>query len=237
LGSYPTANFKVKSQDSDDMHNLKTSAAENHQEESASNGIIEETDHPASSIDMAEQQTSSSVSANKTDGRMLDDVKETDIAIEKSVSTISDKPSRCVAEWVDVDSAPFVCSALNPVVQNNWQNKIRYTFDVSNCGEIFDILVLEKRIRILADRVISSSKELEKCAYCKRHDSFSHSTCDCNVFHQQLQLAIDEGRLKFRDHLDTEGHTSPTQILPKGVINLEGKQNPCSAITGRDNQR
>jgi hypothetical protein len=29
---------------------------------------------------------------------MFDDVKETDIAIEKSASTISDKPSRCVAE-------------------------------------------------------------------------------------------------------------------------------------------
>jgi hypothetical protein len=122
LGPYPTINSKVKSQDLDDMHNLKTSAAENHQEESGSNGIIEETNHPASSIDI--QQASSSVSANKIDGRMFDDVKETDIAIEKSVSTISDKPSRCLAEWVDTDSAPLVCSALNPVVQNNRQNKI-----------------------------------------------------------------------------------------------------------------
>jgi hypothetical protein len=55
---------------------------------------------------------------------MFDDVKETDFAIEKSVSTISDKPSRCLAEWVDTDSAPLVCSALNPVVQNKRQNKI-----------------------------------------------------------------------------------------------------------------
>jgi hypothetical protein len=184
---YPTANSKFKLQDSDDMHNSKTSAAKNHQEDLASNGIIEETSHPASIIDMAEQQASSSVSANKIDGRMFDDVKEIDIAIEKSISTISDKPSRFV------DSAPFVCSALNLVVQNNWQNKIRYTFDVSNCDEIFDILVLEKRIRIPTDHVMSSSKELGKCAYCKWHDSFSHSTCDCNVFHRQLQSAIDEG--------------------------------------------
>jgi hypothetical protein len=117
LGSYPTTNSKVKSQDSNDMHNSKTSAVQNHQEESASNGIIEETNHPTSSIDMAEQQASPSVSANKIDGRMFDDVRETDIAIEESVSTISDKPIRCVAEWVDVDSAPSVCSALNPVVQ------------------------------------------------------------------------------------------------------------------------
>jgi hypothetical protein len=39
-----------------------------------------------------------------------------------------------------------------------------------------------------------------------------------------LQSAIDEGWLKFRDHLNTEGHTSYSQILPKGVINLGGKK-------------
>jgi hypothetical protein len=96
--------------------------------------------------------------------------------------TISDKPSRCVVEWVDANSPPFICSTLNLVVQNNRQNKIRYTFDNSNCDGIFDILVLEKRIRISADRGISSSKELEKCTYYKWHDSFSHNTCDYNVF-------------------------------------------------------
>jgi hypothetical protein len=83
---------------------------------------------------------------------------------------------------------------------------------------------LEKRIRIPADRVIPSSKGLGKCAYCKWHDSFSHSTCDCNVFRRQLQSAIDEGRLKFRDHLNTRGHASHSQILPKSVINFEGKK-------------
>jgi hypothetical protein len=54
LGSYPTTNFKVKSQDSDDMHNSKTSATDDHREDSASNEIKEETSYPTSSIDMAE---------------------------------------------------------------------------------------------------------------------------------------------------------------------------------------
>jgi hypothetical protein len=94
LGPYPTANSKVKSQDSDDMHNSKTSAAEDHQEDSASNGIVEETSHPASNIDMGEQQASSSISANKIGGHIFNDVKEVDIAIKKSILTISDKPSR-----------------------------------------------------------------------------------------------------------------------------------------------
>jgi hypothetical protein len=39
-----------------------------------------------------------------------------------------------------------------------------------------------------------------------------------------LQSAIDEGWLKFRDDLNTGGHASHSQILPKGVINLEGKK-------------
>jgi hypothetical protein len=117
LGPYPTTNSKVKSQDSNDMHNSKTSATEDHQEDSASNGIVEETRHPASNIDMAKQQASSSVSANKIGGHKFNDVKETDIAIKKIILTISNKPTRCVAEWVDADSAPFFCSALNPVVQ------------------------------------------------------------------------------------------------------------------------
>jgi hypothetical protein len=71
LGPYPTLDSMVKSQESDDMHNLKTSAAEDHQEDSASNGIIEEISHPASNIDMAEQQASSSVSANRIGGTCL----------------------------------------------------------------------------------------------------------------------------------------------------------------------
>jgi hypothetical protein len=37
------------------MHNSKTSAIEDHQVDSASNGIIEETSYPISNIDMAEQ--------------------------------------------------------------------------------------------------------------------------------------------------------------------------------------
>jgi hypothetical protein len=184
LGPYPTKNSMIKSQDSDDMHNSKTSVVDDHQKDSASNGINEEISHPASIIDMAEQQANSLVSANKIDGHVFDDVKETDIAIEKSIFTISVKLSRYVAEWIDVDLASFICSALNSVVQNNWQKKIRYTFDIFYCDEIFDSLVLEKRIRILADRIISSSKKLGKYPYCKCHDSFSHNTCDYNVFRQ-----------------------------------------------------
>jgi hypothetical protein len=61
------------------MHNSKTSASNDHQEDSASNRINEEINHPASIIDMTEQYASSSVSAIKIDGHVFDDVKEIDI--------------------------------------------------------------------------------------------------------------------------------------------------------------
>jgi hypothetical protein len=93
LGLYPTANSKVKLKDSDDMHNPKTSAANDHQVDSASNGIVEETSHPTSNIDMTEQQANSSVSANKIGGHIFNDAKEINIAIKKSILTISNKPS------------------------------------------------------------------------------------------------------------------------------------------------
>jgi hypothetical protein len=100
LGSYPTTNSKIKSQDSDDMYNSKTSTIDDHQEDSANNGINEESRHPTSSIDMAEQQASSSVSANKIDGHMFDDVKEIDIAIEKE----------CI---YNIGQAKYMCSRVS----------------------------------------------------------------------------------------------------------------------------
>jgi len=33
--------------------------------------------------------------------------------------------------------------------------------------------------------------------YCKWHNATSHDTNDCKLFHQQIQLAIKQGRLKF----------------------------------------
>jgi hypothetical protein len=49
------------------------------------------------------------------------------------------------------------------------------------------------------DHVIPSLEQLKKHAYCKWHNSYSHATKDCNVFRQQVQSAINEGRLKFAE--------------------------------------
>jgi hypothetical protein len=45
--------------------------------------------------------------------------------------------------------------------------------------------------------VIPSVEELKKIKYCKWHNATSHSTNECKVFRQQLQSAIEFGRIKF----------------------------------------
>jgi hypothetical protein len=47
--------------------------------------------------------------------------------------------------------------------------------------------------------IIPSLEHLKKHAYCKWHNSYSYATNNCNVFCRQVQLAINEGRLKFAE--------------------------------------
>ncbi len=47
--------------------------------------------------------------------------------------------------------------------------------------------------------MIASADELGKRKYCKWHNTGSHSTNECKVFRQQIQLAIEQGKIKFDD--------------------------------------
>ena len=52
-----------------------------------------------------------------------------------------------------------------------------------------------KNGNIRLSHAIPSPEELKRYAYCKWHNSTSHATNDCNVFHRQVQSAINERRL------------------------------------------
>jgi hypothetical protein len=46
----------------------------------------------------------------------------------------------CVAEWVETPKGkPVTCSFLKPGSGN--KNDIKFTFDVSKCGKLFDMLL------------------------------------------------------------------------------------------------
>lgn len=128
----------------------------------------------------------------------------------------------CVAEWSWASkSKPFVCSDLKPVSQKNWQEEMKFTFDVAKCDRIFDYLLQEKQIKLPNGHVIPSPEELKRSAYCKWHNSHSYATNDCNVFRRQVQSAINEGRLRFAESPKMQLDSNP---FPVNVIDFENSK-------------
>ena len=81
-----------------------------------------------------------------------------------SASASEDDVNICVAEWVQASkSKSFACSALKPTPAR--KEEIKYTFDVSKCDLIFDMLLQGKLIRLREGHVIPSPTELAIRAY------------------------------------------------------------------------
>jgi hypothetical protein len=144
----------------------------------------------------------------------------------------------CVAEWSwGSKSKPFICSSLKPASRSR-QDEICYTFNVAKCDRIFDYLLQEKKIKLPSGHVIPSPEHLKKHAYCKWNNFYSHATNDCNIFRQQVQSAINEGRLKFKE--------SPQMKLDKdsflvnmNMVELKGKKflvRPSQAETTKEKE-
>jgi hypothetical protein len=72
----------------------------------------------------------------------------------------------------------LTCDALKPI-HKNWQDNIKYTFDVAKCDKFFDDL--HKGSYIKLSHSLWPLEELKQQAYCKWHNSYSHATNDSNV--------------------------------------------------------
>lgn len=77
--------------------------------------------------------------------------------------------------WPSSDK-PCTCGSLKPI-HKNWQDNVKFTFDVSKCDRIFDELLKLGHIKL--SHAILLLDELKRHAYCKWHNSFSHATNDC----------------------------------------------------------
>jgi len=91
-----------------------------------------------------------------------------------------------------------------------------YDFDITKADKIFDLLLREKQIQLPAGHTIPSAEELGKRRYCKWHNSGSHSTNDCKVFRQQIQAAIEGGKIKFDDSkrpMKVDGNPFPVNMV------------------------
>ena len=72
-----------------------------------------------------------------------------------------------------------------------------YEFDITKADKIFDLLLSEGLIKLKPYHKIPSEEELKNMKYCKWYNATSHDTNECKVFRQQIQLAFEEGKLKF----------------------------------------
>jgi hypothetical protein len=127
----------------------------------------------------------------------------------------------CVAEWVDAPgNKPISCSFLRHGAGK--KDEIKYTFDVSKCDKLFDVLVKGGGvIKLTEGHVISRDDQLGKRKYCKWHDSYSHMTNECNYFCQQVQSVLNDGRLTLGEGNKMKLDVDP---FPVGMVNLEEKK-------------
>jgi hypothetical protein len=88
-----------------------------------------------------------------------------------------------------------------------------YDFKVKKANRIFDLMLEKKKLRLLANHVIPSAKELKGKKYYKFHNVTNHGTNECRIFRFHIQKAIDQGRIKFelakKPTMDIDKHPFP----------------------------
>ena len=77
----------------------------------------------------------------------------------------------------------------------------------------------EGQIKLKLYHKIPTDQELKNIKYCKWHNATSHDTNECKVFRQQIQSAIEQGRLKFetpKKPMNIDGHPFPVNMVDVG---------------------
>jgi hypothetical protein len=73
---------------------------------------------------------------------------------------------RCVAEWVNTPKdKPISCSFLKPNIGR--KEEMRFTFNVSKCDKLFDVLVRGGVIRLAEGHAIPAAEPLAMRKYYK----------------------------------------------------------------------
>src|SRR3954462_9624040 len=92
--------------------------------------------------------------------------------------------------------------------------KKTYTFDVTKCDEIFDLLVKDGQMIVPPNSKIPPLEQRKKRGFCKYLGFLGHKTSQYFLFRDLIQNAIKDGRLKFADK--TKSHmrvdTNPLNI-------------------------
>jgi hypothetical protein len=112
--------------------------------------------------------------------------------VEYSIDHDIDEKQETVAsaEWIQCNKKMVTCLFGKKEPES-------YGFDITIADKIFDLLLSEGLIKLKPYHKIPSEEELKNMKYCKWHNATSHDTNECKVFRLQIQLAFEQGKLKF----------------------------------------
>jgi hypothetical protein len=82
---------------------------------------------------------------------------------DESVS--DDEDGVCVVEWVNTKDQPLACAFLKP--SPGRKDEMKYTFDMSKCDKLFDVLLQNEIIRLSEGHVVPPAGQAVKGKYCK----------------------------------------------------------------------
>ncbi|KAK1621182.1 hypothetical protein QYE76_026699 [Lolium multiflorum] len=132
-----------------------------------------------------------------------------------------------------MDSSPVSCKWVKP------QGPPRgFDFDVTKAEQIFDLLLKEKQLKVPEGHKIPTAQELNGKPYCKWHNTFTHTTNDCRVWRQQIQMAIEQGRLIFSQYaMKVDTHPFPpltwwSALTLGGASQVSRSASTCVDLTG-----
>ena len=80
-------------------------------------------------------------------------------------------------------------------------------------------MLSEGQIKLKPYHKIPTDQELKNIKYCKWHNATFQDTNECKVFRQQIQSAIEQGRLKFetpKRPMKIDGHLFPANMVDVG---------------------
>ncbi|XP_058775744.1 uncharacterized protein LOC131650018 [Vicia villosa] len=124
---------------------------------------------------------------------------------DSDVESVYEESKANVAELKS--GPPYICKLLKPSngknpVKNHKNEKFvnrTYTFDITKCDEIFDLLETDGKIIVPPGLKNPPLEQEKKIGFCKFHNFLGHKTSQCVLFWDLVQKALMEGRLQFSE--------------------------------------
>ncbi|XP_050875734.1 uncharacterized protein LOC127079396 [Lathyrus oleraceus] len=106
------------------------------------------------------------------------------------------------------EAPPYACKLLTPLngrnpvetEKNDRFPKNTYTFDVTKCDKIFDLLIKYGQMIVPPNTKIPPLEQRKKRGFCKYHNFLGHKTSQCFLFRDLIHNPIKDGRPKFADN-------------------------------------